>query len=314
MLDRGLPAVRRRVAAGARRARRAAGAGRLRRGRRRRDRPVADPAQGAGAGRGRHRGADPRDLPRPPAGRRGPGRQRRPQPARPAGRPARAGLVPRGVPTTRCSPAPPCPAAGSSGTTTSSPRCPTPRWCWPRPRTAISRWCGSRRPSGACSATPRRSTVLASWADGDRDDHSRRASTRPRCSREIEAAADELEESWRPVLTRFAGLHGPMTGELPTAGPAAARRLPARASTRSPGWPRSATPGWRCCAILARAADPDLALGGLVTLAERLDDGPGMLAELADDEGTAMRLLVGAGRQHRPGRPPASGTPSSGAS
>ncbi|MDN4161809.1 bifunctional [glutamine synthetase] adenylyltransferase/[glutamine synthetase]-adenylyl-L-tyrosine phosphorylase [Nocardioides abyssi] len=47
--------------------------------------------------------------------------------------------------------------------------------------------------------------------------------------------------------------------------------------------------------LLARTADPDLALGRLVRLAEALDDGadgPGaMLEALADDEGTAMRLL-----------------------
>jgi glutamate-ammonia-ligase adenylyltransferase len=44
--------------------------------------------------------------------------------------------------------------------------------------------------------------------------------------------------------------------------------------------------------ILGRAADPDLALDGLVTLAERVDDGPAMLTELADNEGTAMRLIA----------------------
>jgi glutamate-ammonia-ligase adenylyltransferase len=42
-------------------------------------------------------------------------------------------------------------------------------------------------------------------------------------------------------------------------------------------------------AILARAADPDQALGGLARLAERA--GPDLVPELADDEGTAMRLL-----------------------
>ena len=51
-------------------------------------------------------------------------------------------------------------------------------------------------------------------------------------------------------------------------------------------------PGLTLLPILGRAADPDLALGGLVTLAERVDDGPGMLAELADDEGTAMRIVA----------------------
>jgi [glutamine synthetase] adenylyltransferase / [glutamine synthetase]-adenylyl-L-tyrosine phosphorylase len=42
-------------------------------------------------------------------------------------------------------------------------------------------------------------------------------------------------------------------------------------------------------ALLARTADPDQALAGLVRLAERA--APGFLGELADDEGTAMRLL-----------------------
>ena len=42
-------------------------------------------------------------------------------------------------------------------------------------------------------------------------------------------------------------------------------------------------------ALVARTADPDQALAGLVRLAERAE--PGLLAELADDEGTAMRLL-----------------------
>ncbi len=42
-------------------------------------------------------------------------------------------------------------------------------------------------------------------------------------------------------------------------------------------------------ALISRTADPDQALAGLVRLAERAE--PGLAAELADDEGTAMRLL-----------------------
>jgi [glutamine synthetase] adenylyltransferase / [glutamine synthetase]-adenylyl-L-tyrosine phosphorylase len=42
-------------------------------------------------------------------------------------------------------------------------------------------------------------------------------------------------------------------------------------------------------ALLARTADPDQALAGLVRLAGRA--GPGLVPELADDEGTSMRLL-----------------------
>ncbi|HEU5456567.1 MAG TPA: bifunctional [glutamine synthetase] adenylyltransferase/[glutamine synthetase]-adenylyl-L-tyrosine phosphorylase, partial [Nocardioides sp.] len=44
-------------------------------------------------------------------------------------------------------------------------------------------------------------------------------------------------------------------------------------------------------AVLARTADPDLALLGLVRLAEAADDGEELLSAVADDEGTAMRLL-----------------------
>jgi glutamate-ammonia-ligase adenylyltransferase len=44
-------------------------------------------------------------------------------------------------------------------------------------------------------------------------------------------------------------------------------------------------------AVLARTADPDLALHGLVRLVEAADDGARLVSDLADDEGTAMRLL-----------------------
>ena len=44
-------------------------------------------------------------------------------------------------------------------------------------------------------------------------------------------------------------------------------------------------------AVLARTADPDLALLGLVRLGESAADGEELLSAVADDEGTAMRLL-----------------------
>ncbi len=44
-------------------------------------------------------------------------------------------------------------------------------------------------------------------------------------------------------------------------------------------------------ALLGRTADPDLALAGLLRLAEAVDERAGMLEALVDDEGTAMRLL-----------------------
>ncbi len=45
-------------------------------------------------------------------------------------------------------------------------------------------------------------------------------------------------------------------------------------------------------ALLARTADPDLALATLVRLCEALGDRRELLADLVDDEGTAMRLLA----------------------
>ena len=44
-------------------------------------------------------------------------------------------------------------------------------------------------------------------------------------------------------------------------------------------------------ALIARTADPDLALQRLVDLVEVQDDPAPMLRALVDDEGTAMRLL-----------------------
>ena len=44
-------------------------------------------------------------------------------------------------------------------------------------------------------------------------------------------------------------------------------------------------------ALLGRTADPDLALAGLLRLVEAVDDPLDLLNGVADDEGTAMRLL-----------------------
>jgi glutamate-ammonia-ligase adenylyltransferase len=43
--------------------------------------------------------------------------------------------------------------------------------------------------------------------------------------------------------------------------------------------------------LLGRSADPDLALAGLAALADAVDDRAQLLQEVADDEGTSMRLL-----------------------
>nr|WP_218910668.1 bifunctional [glutamine synthetase] adenylyltransferase/[glutamine synthetase]-adenylyl-L-tyrosine phosphorylase [Nocardioides thalensis] len=49
--------------------------------------------------------------------------------------------------------------------------------------------------------------------------------------------------------------------------------------------------GVRLLAYLGRTADPDAAVAGLVRLAESVDDRDALLESVADDEGTAMRLL-----------------------
>ncbi len=49
--------------------------------------------------------------------------------------------------------------------------------------------------------------------------------------------------------------------------------------------------GAELVAILGRTADPDLALDGLLRLAEQVDDRERLLDAVTDDEGTAMRLL-----------------------
>ena len=87
------------------------------------------------------------------------------------------------------------------------------------------------------------------------------------------------------------------TDERPTSGSLARLgfQQPERALEQLAGLAR---PGEEVLAILGRAADPDLALLGLVRLAESLDRGPdpgagaAMLGELAEDEGTAMRLVL----------------------
>ena len=50
-------------------------------------------------------------------------------------------------------------------------------------------------------------------------------------------------------------------------------------------------PGERLVAYLGRTADPDAALAALARLAEAADDGEALVTAVADDEGTAMRLL-----------------------
>ncbi len=50
-------------------------------------------------------------------------------------------------------------------------------------------------------------------------------------------------------------------------------------------------PGERLVAHLGATADPDAALAALVRLVEAADDGDALVAAVADDEGTAMRLL-----------------------
>jgi len=50
--------------------------------------------------------------------------------------------------------------------------------------------------------------VLASWADGDRDDHLERGIDGDAVVAELDAAADELTAAWQPLATAFLGLIG----------------------------------------------------------------------------------------------------------
>ena len=43
--------------------------------------------------------------------------------------------------------------------------------------------------------------------------------------------------------------------------------------------------------LIGRSADPDQALAALIALADAVDDRERLLQEVADDEGTSMRLL-----------------------
>ena len=142
--------------------------------------------------------------------------------------------------------------------------------------------------------------MLVSWAAGDRDDHLEPGIDQEAVLREIDAARAELDEAWRPLATRFAELAGrsdrramtPDADLTDAAGEACSGSASSTPTVRSRDLDRLGDAADPLLAILGRTADPDLALAGLVRLAEAADDGGRRCSSaLADDEGTAMRLL-----------------------
>ena len=141
-----------------------------------------------------------------------------------------------------------------------------------------------------------------------------RSSTRRRSSREVgRRAAAELGDAWRPLAHRFAALGergaGRMTslrvarpppGDLARLGFHDAERAgaAARAASATPAEPLRRT--WS-----GAAPTPTRRWPRLVELAERGRRPRGCSREVADDEGTAMRLLLRARRQRGARRPPA---------
>ena len=119
------------------------------------------------------------------------------------------------------------------------------------------------------------------------------ASTRTPCSRRWTPPAAELDAAWRPLAHRFAelaALSGRPSGEpgddQRAAGPLGFRDGAAALA----GIEELGDAGVPLTAHLAATADPDAALAALLRLADEVEDRDVMLAEVADDEGTAMRL------------------------
>ncbi len=168
----------------------------------------------------------------------------------------------------------------------------------PRPPTARSRRPASPRRCGACSCTPRSTTDPRAW-DRLRPRLARDGASTPTpsCARSRRRARSSTTPGSRSrrgfaALARRARPGDDATGGDQQGQPAAA------------GLPRPGTPRWSpsaalgdaaepLLALLARTADPDQALAQLVRLAEAAPDDPAALLQalVADDEGTAMRLL-----------------------
>ncbi len=79
--------------------------------------------------------------------------------------------------------------------------------------------------------------------------------------------------------------------QFPTAGALVRRGFLDGAAARA-GMTQLGDAGPELTAPLAASADPDQALAGLLRLADAVEDREGMVAELVEDEGTAMRLCA----------------------
>ena len=134
--------------------------------------------------------------------------------------------------------------------------------------------------------------ILRRWAEGDRERHLAAGIDQEAVLADVEAAAAELGGGLASAgaPARRAGAAPAMTRA--TTGKGNLLRLGFQDTERAAG--QLAELGESAGPLLAPmtlSADPDLAVAGLVRLADAVEDRAAMLAELADDEGTAMRLL-----------------------
>ena len=208
--------------------------------------------------------------------------------------------------TTRCSGTSPGHARGAVEQRRRRSRRPTARWCWPRRPDGEVQVARFGPTCGACSCTPRstrRSSALGRRATAPSDLAAR--PRRGRAARRDHAARAELDDAWRRWPQRFADARSGRPDDEPPTSRRGCVRLgfdDARPRLGRHG-PLGDARGRRPRPLVALQR-PDRrrrprALAGLVGLARRQveDRGPVLLAALVDDEGTAMRLLLGARRQ-----------------
>ena len=138
-------------------------------------------------------------------------------------------------------------------------------------------------------------TIVGTWVtDSERGELADRGLDADALLGEIKEAREELDHAWAPLAAGFADVAlGVSEMSHPTTDQGASR------ADGVPG-PRVGRDGLRelgeavaepLVALIARTADPDLALNRLVGLVDAQDDPEPMLEALVDDEGTAMRLL-----------------------
>ncbi len=261
--------------------------------------------------------ADPRHLPGPPADRqsRSAGPSSATRAASRSGCSASAGPTPPRA--TRCSARCPPRAAACSGTTTSSPSSPPTRPCSPRPRPDEVQAVRYAPPMWGVQLHPEvDAEVLRPWAEEDRGSHETRGIDTDALLRDIAAARDELDDAWRPLAAGFAAL---ARGARPGASTAMMRPATSKGNLLRLGFldPDAALAALGLLgdaaepllALLARTADPDAAIAGLVRLPRGrsttrhvLLRGAGRRRGHRDAAAERARRERGAGRP--PGPPP----------